>query len=164
MVVYTDLSARKLMERQVAEVSDREQCRLGQDLHDTLCQHLVSIGFASELLRQKLEKHKLAEASQAEAIVEMVNEGISQARHLARGLYPVRLEIEGLASALEELAETTQARNNVSCQFSSEEQIQIRDAVAGNNLYRIAQEAVNNALKHGRCKTFPSAWGRWRRK
>jgi len=154
VVVYTDLSARKLMERQVAEISDREQCRLGQDLHDTLCQHLVSIGFASELLRQKLENYKLAEACQAETIVEMVHEGISQARHLARGLYPVRLEIEGLASALEELAETTQARNNVSCQFSCEEQVLIRDAVAGNNLYRIAQEAVNNALKHGRCKNI----------
>ncbi len=159
VVVYTDLSARKLMERQVAEISDREQRRLGQDLHDTLCQHLVSIAFASELLRQKLENYHLPETSQAEAILEMVNDGISQARHLARGLYPVRLEIEGLASALEELAATTQARNNVFCQFSCEEQVLIRDPVAGNNLYRIAQEAVNNALKHGRCKSISIGLG-----
>jgi len=159
VVVYTDLSARKLMERHVAEISDREQCRLGQDLHDTLCQHLVSVAFATELLRQKLESYKLSEASQAEAIVEMIHQGISQARHLARGLYPVRLEIEGLASALEELAETTQARNNVSCQFSCEEQVLIHDPVAGNNLYRIAQEAVNNALKHGHCKNISIGLG-----
>jgi signal transduction histidine kinase len=152
VVVYTDLSARKLMERQVAEISDREQRRIGQDLHDTLCQHLVSIAFASELLRDKLERCRLPEAAQAENITGMVNDGISQARHLARGLYPVRLELEGLASAFEELAETTQMCNNVSCIFSCEEQILIYDRVAGNNLYRIAQEAVNNALKHGHCK------------
>jgi signal transduction histidine kinase len=159
VVVYTDLSARKLMERQVAEISDREQRRIGQDLHDTLCQQMVSIAFATELLRDKLERYKLPEAAQAEHISEMVNDGISQARHLARGLYPVRLEIEGLASALEELAETTQARSNVSCQFSCEEQILIQDTVAGNNLYRIAQEAINNALKHGHCKSISIGLG-----
>jgi signal transduction histidine kinase len=159
VVVYTDLSARKLMERQVAEISDREQRRIGQDLHDTLCQHLVSIAFASELLRDKLERSQLPEAAQAETIAELVNDGISQARHLARGLYPVRLEVEGLASAFEELAETTQMRNNVSCRFSCEEQILILDTVAGNNLYRIAQEAINNALKHGHCKTISIGLG-----
>lgn len=159
VVVYTDLSARKFMERQVAEISDREQRRMGQDLHDTLCQQLVSIAFATELLRDKLERYKLAEAAQANHITEMVNDSISQARHLARGLYPVRLEIEGLASALEELAETTQARNSVKCRFSSEEQILICDAVAGNNLYRIAQESVNNALKHGHCNNISIGLG-----
>ena len=159
VVVYTDLSARKLMERQVAEISDREQRRIGQDLHDTLCQHLVSIAFASELLRDKLERHRQPEAAQAETITEMVNDGISQARHLARGLYPVRLELEGLASAFEELAETTQMRNNVSCTFSCEEPILIHDTVAGNNLYRIAQEAINNALKHGHCKSISIGLG-----
>jgi two-component system, LuxR family, sensor kinase FixL len=71
----------------------------------------------------------------------------------------VRLEVEGLASALEELAETTQMRNNVSCQFSCEEQILIHDTVAGNNLYRIAQEAINNALKHGHCKNISIGLG-----
>jgi signal transduction histidine kinase len=159
VVVYTDLSARKLMERQVAEISDREQRRIGQDLHDTLCQQLVSISFAIELLREKLERYDLPEAGQAGHIADMVNDGISQARHLARGFYPVRLEIEGLASALEELAGTTQARDSVSCQFSCEEQSLIHDTVAGNNLYRIAQEAINNALKHGHCKNISIGLG-----
>ncbi|MGA2174475.1 MAG: ATP-binding protein [Verrucomicrobiota bacterium] len=159
VVVYTDMSTRKLMEKQVAEISDREQRRIGQDLHDSLCQHLVSIGFAAELLREKLERHKMPEAAQAEVIAEMVNEGISQARHLARGLYPVRLELDGLASALEELAETVQARGNVACHFSGEEQVLIYDEVAGNNLYRIAQEAINNAIKHGHCRNISVGLG-----
>jgi signal transduction histidine kinase len=159
VVVYRDMTARRQMEKQVAEISDREQRRIGQDLHDSLCQHLVSIAFAAELLRDKLERHQLSEAAQAEIIAEMVNEGISQARNLARGLYPVRLEVDGLASALEEFAATVQARSNVRCQFSAEERVLIYDEVAGHNLYRIAQESVNNALKHGRCKNITIGLG-----
>jgi PAS domain S-box-containing protein len=159
VVVYTDMSARKLMEKQVAEISDREQRRIGQDLHDSLCQHLVSIGFAAELLREKLVRHEFPEADRAEVIAEMVNEGISQARNLARGLYPVRLEVDGLASALEELADTVQARNNVACHFSCEEKVLIYDEVAGGNLFRIAQEAINNAVKHGHCRNISVGLG-----
>jgi signal transduction histidine kinase len=159
VVVYRDMSARKQLEKQVAEVSDREQRRIGQDLHDSLCQHLVSIAFASELLRDKLERYRLPEAAQAEIIAEMVNEGISQARNLARGLYPVRLEVDGLASALEELAATVQARNSITCHFTAEERVLIYDEVAGNNLYRIAQESVNNAIKHSRCRNISIGLG-----
>lgn len=159
VVVYTDISSRKIMEKQVAEISDREQRRIGQDLHDSLCQHMVSIAFAAELLRDKLARRSLPEAGQAETISEMVNEGISQARTLARGLYPVRLEVDGLSSALEELAASVQARNSVACHFACDEQVFIHDEVAGNNLYRIAQEAVNNSIKHGRARNISIGLG-----
>lgn len=159
VVVYTDISSRKLMEKQVAEISDREQRRIGQDLHDSLCQHMVSIAFAAELLRDKLARKDLAEATQAETIAEMVNAGISQARTLARGLYPVRLEVDGLSSALEEFAANAQARNNINCTFTCDEEVLIHDEVAGNNLYRITQEAVNNAIKHSRCKNISIGLG-----
>lgn len=159
VVVYTDISSRKMMEKQVAEISDREQRRIGQDLHDSLCQHMVGISFAAELLRDKLARKELTEAAQAETIAEMVNEGISQARNLARGLYPVRLEVDGLSSALEELAAHVQARNTVACQFSCDDAVLIHDEVAGNNLYRIAQEAINNALKHGHAKNISVGLG-----
>jgi signal transduction histidine kinase len=159
VLVYTDISSRKLMEKQIAEVSDREQRRIGQDLHDSLCQHLVSVAFAAELLRDRLAQQNLAEAAKAENISEMVNEGISQARNLARGLYPVRLEVDGLSSALEELAAQVQARHNISCNFSCDEPVLIFDEVAGNNLYRIAQEAVNNSVKHGRGRNISIGLG-----
>ncbi len=150
VVVFSDITPRKLLERQIAEVSEREQRRIGQDLHDSLCQHLVSAAFASEVLRDKLARQKLAEAAQAESILDMVNVGISQARNLARGLYPVRLEIDGLASALEELALATQARNRIPCRFFCDQPVAVHDEAAGVSLYRIAQEAINNALKHSR--------------
>jgi signal transduction histidine kinase len=140
-----------MMEKQITGISDREQRRIGQDLHDSLCQHLVSVAFAGELLRENLARQDAPEATQAEAIVEMVNEGISEARNLARGLYPVRLEVDGLASALEELAASVQARTGIICRFSCDEEVCIFDEVAGSNLYRIAQEAINNAVKHGGC-------------
>ncbi len=110
-MVLSDITSRKLMEKQITDISDREQRRIGQDLHDSLCQHLVSVAFAGELLRENLARQTVPEATQAEAIVEMVNEAISEARNLARGLYPVRLEVDGLASALEELAASVQARD-----------------------------------------------------
>jgi signal transduction histidine kinase len=152
VVVFSDISPRRVLEKQIAEISDREQRRIGQDLHDGLCQQLVSTGFAVELLREKLDQRKLREVAEAEAIAEMINSGISQARRLARGLYPVRLEVDGLASALEELAAMMQARHNIACRFACDEPVLIYDEVAGNNLYRIAQEAINNAVKHSACQ------------
>ena len=152
VVVFSDITPRKLMEKQIAEISDREQRRIGQDLHDTLCQHLVSAAFATEFLRDKLARQKLAEAAQAERILEIINECISQARNVARGLYPVRLEMDGLAAALEDLAAATQARSRIPCHFSCDRHVIIHDEIAGANLYRIAQEALNNALKHSRAR------------
>jgi signal transduction histidine kinase len=159
VVVLSDITARKRMEKQITDISDREQRRIGQDLHDSLCQHLVSVAFAGELLRENLSRQSAPEAAQAEAIVEMVNEGISEARNLARGLYPVRLEVDGLASALEELTASVQARTGITCRFYCDEPVCIFDEVAGSNLYRIAQEAINNAVKHGDCSSISVGLG-----
>ncbi len=159
VVVFSNITARKLLEKQIAEISDREQARIGQDLHDGLCQHLVSTAFAAELLREKLAGENRAEAAKAEAIAEMVNVAITQSRQLARGLYPVRLEVDGLSSALEELAVNVQARNAVHCRFACDDPVMIQDEVAGSNLYRIAQEAVNNAIKHARSKNISIGLG-----
>jgi len=152
VLVLRDVTSHRLLEKQIIEISDREQSRMGQELHDGLCQHLVGIGFASELLRENLSHKALPEAVRAEKIADMVNQAITLARQLARGLYPVRLEIDGLPSALDELAQRARLLHSVDCEFVSEGSVQIHDPAAGFNLYRIAQEAVNNAVKHSRCK------------
>jgi len=159
VIVFSDITSQKLLEKQIAEISDREQRRIGQDLHDGLCQHLVSTAFAAELLREKLAANQLSEATQAEGIADMVNQAITQARHLARGLYPVRLEVDGLASALEEMVANVQSGTNIQCRFACDEPVIIYDEVAGSNLYRIAQEAVNNSIKHGRVKNVSIGLG-----
>jgi signal transduction histidine kinase len=152
VIVLRDITPGKLMEKQIAEVSDREQSRIGQDLHDGLCQHLVSIGFATELLRETLQHKSSEDTPRVETIAEMINQAITQARQLARGLYPVRLEVDGLTSALEEMAGSVKLLTQVNCHFASSGEAIIRDPVAGSNLFRIAQEAVANAIKHSRCK------------
>jgi len=154
VIVMRDVTDRRMLEKQIAEISDREQSRIGQDLHDTLCQQLVSVGYATEILRLALEQHSSTESPKVESIAEMINQSITQARQFARGLYPVRLEADGLSSALEELASTVQTRSKIRCRFAVDEPVFINDEVAAINLFRIAQEAVNNAIKHSHAKNI----------
>lgn len=152
VIILSDITARRNLERQLAETSDREQRRLGQDLHDGLCQHLVSIGFATQILADKLQQQSLPEADESAKIVRLLNEAISQARNVARGLYLVQLDIGGLASALEELAAQVQSLHHLSCTFEDKTAVPITETFAANDLFRIAQEAVNNAVKHANAK------------
>lgn len=143
-----DLTERKQLEKEILEISDREQGRIGQDLHDGLCQQLVSTAFASNLLSQRLETIAPAEAGAARKIAGWVDEAISQARTLARGLYPVKLEADGLASALQELAEYVNDRFEIPCALENTERVLLTDNTVATHLYRITQEAVTNAVKH----------------
>ena len=150
VIVFSDISARKKLERQIAEASDREQRRLGEDLHDGLCQHLVSTAFATRGLAAKLADRSLPEAEDAVEIAELLGASIAQARDVARGLCLVPLEAGGLASALEELATQTRSHHRIACQFVEKNaSIPALEETVGANLFRIAQEAVNNAIKHG---------------
>jgi signal transduction histidine kinase len=159
VLVMRDITNRKLLEKQIAEISDREQSRIGQDLHDTLCQQLVSVAYATEILRLALDQQNSPESAKVDTIGEMINQSITQARQFARGLYPVRLEADGLTSALEELAGAVQSRSKVRCRFSVDEPVFIEDEVAAINLYRIAQEAVTNAVKHSHARTVSIGLG-----
>jgi signal transduction histidine kinase len=152
VVVFSDITARKKLERQIAEASDHEQRRLGQDLHDGLCQHLVSTAFAARGLAAKLTDRSLPEADDAVEIAELLGSSISQARDVARGLCLVPLEAGGLASALEELATHVRSRHRVPCQFMEEASVPALEESVGANLFRIAQEAVNNAIKHAHAR------------
>lgn len=150
VIVFTDISARKRLERQIADASNREQRRLGEDLHDGLCQHLVSTAFAARGLASRLAEQKLPEAGDAAKIAELLSASIGQARDVARGLCLVPLETGGLASALEELAARTQAHHGIECQFIEDGQMTNLEETVATNLFRIAQEAVANSVKHGR--------------
>jgi signal transduction histidine kinase len=135
------------------EISEREQRRIGQDLHDGLGQCLAGIELMSQVLEQNLATKKLkAEATRAGDIAKHVRDAISQARFLARGLSPVVLESEGLMSSLKELSDSTEKIFRVPCEFHCDKPVLIEDNAVATHLYRIAQEAVSNAIKHGRAK------------
>jgi len=102
LVIFRDITESKRLEREILEISDQERRRIGQDLHDGLCQHLAGIELMSQVLHQKLAGRSKADANRAGEIARHVREAIGQTRSLARGLAPVTLESEGLASALRE--------------------------------------------------------------
>lgn len=150
--ITRDITQQKRLEQEILEIAGREQRRIGQDLHDDLCQRLTAIELMSERCERKLEKKSLPEAAEVEKIAEQLRETIAQTRMLARGLSPVELEANGLMSALAELATNTEKRFHIACEFRCECEVLIEDNVAATHLYRIAQEAINNALRHGKAK------------
>ena len=146
-----DITERKRLEQEILEISDHEQRRIGADLHDDLCQRLAGIRFSCDALRNSLGKIPAAGVSdRVEKIGARVSEAIDRTRMLARGLSPVALEANGLASALQELIAGMRQLFGIDCRFKSKGDIPVTDAMRATHLYRIAQEAINNALKHGR--------------
>jgi signal transduction histidine kinase len=148
VLVFNDITNRRVLEAQIAEVSEREQRRIGQDLHDGVCQLLVSNSFACGMLAQTLTDKALAEAQQAGEIGEAIRGTILHIRNLARSLFPVELMADGLPAALEELAGNVHNLTNILCRFDCDGPVRVQDPGIGTNLYRIAQEALNNAVRH----------------
>jgi PAS domain S-box-containing protein len=147
-----DITERKHLEKTILEISAREQRRIGQDLHDGLGQHLTGIAFMSKVQEQKLMEKNLPEAGDAGKIVNLVNQAIHKTRELARGLLPVVGDAEGLMSALEQWAGEVEDLFVVSCRFQCLAPVLIHDDTMATHLYYIAQEAVNNAIKHGHAR------------
>ena len=149
-----DITERKLLEKTILEISSREQQRIGQDLHDGLGQHLTGIAFMTKVQEQKLAERGLPEAGDAARIVGLVNQAITKTRELARGLLPVISDEHGLVSALRQWAGEVEDLFHISCRIETDGPIAIHDANRSTHLYRIAQEAVNNAIKHGHAKNI----------
>jgi PAS domain S-box-containing protein len=145
-----DITERKGLEEAILEISSREQRRIAQDLHDGLGQHLTGIAFMSKVLEEKLSDQSLPEAVEAAKIVKMVNQAIDHTRQLARGLHPVAAEPLGLMSALKKWASEVEELFHIRCTFECEKPLRIHDANLATHLYRIAQEAVTNAIRHGK--------------
>ena len=140
------------LESEIIHISEREQQRIGRDLHDELGQSLVALGFAADALKEDLEARFPKEAEAAGRIADQLHNAISKARNLARGLSPVDQDEGGLESALEQLAQSTSRLAGIFCSFLCDGPIEIQDNSHAVHLYRIAQEALNNAMKHGQAK------------
>ncbi len=145
-----DITERRRLEQEILHISEQEQRRIGQDLHDGICQQLAGIELMSQVLEQALARKSKKHSAQAGQIAAQMREVIAQTRMLAHGLCPVVLESEGLMSALQELAHGTAKIFGVECVFRCDRPVQIHDDATATHLYRIAQEAVANALKHGK--------------
>jgi len=147
-----DITERKRLERAVLEISEREQRRIGQELHDRLGQQLVGIALMSTALQKKLAAKSLPVAAEAGEIAKLVDQAVDQARFLARGLSPVALEKGGVTFALEQLASKVEELYGIKCYFNCDKLVHISNESAATHLYHIAQEAVTNAVEHSKAK------------
>ena len=145
-----EIQERTRLQKELLEIAESEQRRIGQDLHDSLGQHLTATAMAGKLLAKKLADKSAAESAAAGRVVELTEEAIELTRKLARSLHPVELEANGLADALQQLAAQITQTFNVSCRFAAAGPLEVADIEARTHLYRIAQEAVSNAIRHGR--------------
>jgi signal transduction histidine kinase len=151
--IVRDITRRKRLENEIIEISGREQRRIGQDLHDSLCQHLAGIGFMGKVLEKKITEKQPLLPTDVNEIVELIDQAITMTRGFARGLNPVRLEADGLVFALSELSVNVEKLFGIVCRFEYTDMILIHDNAVATHLYRIVQEALNNAIKHGRADT-----------
>jgi signal transduction histidine kinase len=145
-----EIRERARLEKEILEISEREQRRIGHDLHDSLSQHWVATTMAAQILGEKLAVLGLPEAGDAAAIVGLAEDGITLTRTLARGISPMQIETEGLVRALQDLVGNTSRVFKVSCVFECDAAPSAQDAAAATHLHRICQEAINNAIRHGR--------------
>lgn len=150
--IARDMTAERDLETRLLEAGEHERQRVGRDLHDGLGQQLSGLELLCRTLTRALEKRGLPEAKTAHLMVSQIQEAIVQTRALARGLTPVMDRPNGLMLALEELARTTRTLFGVRCAFHCEEPVLLAEHTSALHLYRIAQESVTNAVRHGQAR------------
>ncbi|MDQ6914041.1 MAG: PAS domain S-box protein, partial [Verrucomicrobiota bacterium] len=143
-----EMIERQRLEREVLQSKENEQRRFSRDLHDGLGQCLTGVLFHTLALERALKGQQSPLASNAAKIAELVDQAINQAHDLARGIYPVPLRPDGLISALDDLVQAINRSHPVKCSLHSERPVLLDDYDAAIHLYRIAQEAITNAIKH----------------
>ncbi|MBN1818006.1 MAG: PAS domain S-box protein, partial [Sedimentisphaerales bacterium] len=149
-----DITERRILEKEILEITERERKLIGQEMHDSMGQMLTGVAVKSKGLALKLKGKSLPESKGALAISRLAGQAIAQMRDLARMLYPVDIEAGGLVSALQTLASNAEKILDVRCRFQCEHPVSVNNMVEAKQLYRIAQEAVTNAAKHGKAKNI----------
>lgn len=149
-VLNESIVQRQILEAEVLKISTHEQQRISQDLHDSVGQQLTGLSYLASSLAKRLARDSLPEADDARMIVEGIQTALTEVRHAIRGLAPVDLDAEGLMAALKRLVDTTEERCGVECRFTCHDPVRIEDNDQATHLYRIAQEALHNAVKHSR--------------
>lgn len=150
LALARDVTDRHRLERAALEAAEQEARRIGRDLHDGLGQHLTGMAFLAKGLERSLTERGLPEAGEAREIVKLVKEAVGHSRALAHGLAPVGVHGTELTPALENLAERTREVFGIDCEFQGDPVGRVPDDATATAFYRIAQEATNNALKHGK--------------
>jgi len=147
------LEERKQLEREIISISERERRLIGQELHDSIGQQLVGVSLMTKVLQQRLESQP-EEADSAAKIVRLLSQIMNETRGLAKGFHPIEIETADLPSMLQELSLNFMQLFNVNCYMHCATNIKVTDSNTKSHLYRIAQETMTNAVKHGKAKNI----------
>jgi two-component system, LuxR family, sensor kinase FixL len=148
----TAVAEKKQLEQDLLHVIEMEQKRIGQDLHDSLGQQLLAVSFLCNVLKKKLAAGIMPDPSEAAHIEDLLGEAKTNVRKLTRGLYAGDLEARGLGACLKDMTEHMREMSAVACVFEGEDTLVLQDRSKSENLFRMAQEALNNAVKHSLAK------------
>jgi signal transduction histidine kinase len=151
LVALRTRAERERLQRELLDISEREQRRIAQDLHDGLCQQLIGNSYLAASLQRRLAQRNDPEAPGLQRLAESLRNAAADARALSHGVHPVDSAPRALMKALENFAQVTSRMFGVSCEFVCPKPVLLRQQSTATNLYRIAQEAVGNAIKHGGC-------------
>lgn len=160
VMLFRDITEKKRLEKQVMDIGDRERQKIGQDLHDDLCPHLIGVQGLCTVLKENLSEWDLpshltsfpANAGRnhelSNKILKLIEDAIAKSRGLARGLCPVHLVSHGLSSALKEMATGVTQAAGIPCRFRGDDSEVLLENTEATHIYYIAREAANNAVKH----------------
>jgi PAS domain S-box-containing protein len=148
-IIARDITARKNLEREVLEITSNEQQRIGRELHDSLGQELTGLSYLAKGLAHKLSAEENPQTAIAHTIADSVQRALREVRRAVEGLVPVEVDASGFLAALEKLATETSVRCGIDCRVEGDDRVRIDDNVVATHLFRIVQEAINNAVKHG---------------
>jgi PAS domain S-box-containing protein len=148
------MADRQQLERELLEISEREKRRIGEDLHDMICQELTATALFLKSTAQRIADDSSAAAKTLEESAQTVNRNVVIARELARGLQAVELTASGLKNALRDLAASACDNSGIKCHVKIARGVHVPDDTVALHLYRIAQEAVTNAVKHSQAKNI----------
>ncbi len=154
LVIVRDITEHKQLEKDLIDISGEEKRRIGRDLHDGVCQTLTGLKFICNALFGKLSEQNSPQAADISEIQQLVSQALLEADTVSKGLFPIQLETEGLVSALEELANKTSKLYHISCRFLCDKLVFISNPEVAVHVYRIVQESLTNAFKHGRARNI----------
>ena len=149
VITHRDVSEVKRLEKAIMEIGEKERQKIGNDLHDDLCPHLIGIEGLSKVLKRKIQGQSREAGQLSDKITDLIKQAIQKTRRLARGLCPVYFNY-GLESSLQELVTNTRILHQIDCRLECRKMVPVENSMVSINLYHIAQEAVQNAIRHGK--------------
>jgi len=149
-----EVAERRRLEEEVLRIAEWEQRRIGQDLHDDLCQQLAAIAYLCDSVRPAVKPASARAGAKILRISQLLQHALADARGMARGLAPLNVEARGLRSALKDLAAAVRTNRKVKCSVTCPGGLLRGDVTRATHIYRIVQEAVNNAVRHGRARAI----------